>query len=114
MESNNLKKEKWIKENQEYILKWKEIYEKLYRQSLEEWWSTQRFEQEIGSSLLDSELRDFWFFCGSYIEQHPNGQLAKDLKKALKDLKEFGTLEPSEKRRFLKTMATVRRKKYGK
>ena len=31
MESDDLKKTQWIQENQEYILKWKAIYEKLYR-----------------------------------------------------------------------------------
>lgn len=113
MKSDDLKKTLWIKLNQEYILQWKAIYEKLFRQSLEGWWSTQRFEQEIGSSLPDPELRDFWFFCGSYIERYPNGQLAKEFKKVLRDLKEFGSLEPFTKRRFLKTMATLRRKKYG-
>ena len=77
-------------------------------------WSTEKFKQEIGSSLPEAELRDLWFFSSHYTWRHHKGILTEKFKQILRDLKEFGTLEPWKKRKFLKTMESLRRRKYEK
>ena len=99
----------WREQNKEAVEQWKKKYQEIIAQSRQEWWSTEQLETEIGASLGDQELRDIWFFARWYIGSH-RSPLANFFGETMKELKNFGTLEPARKRRIMKSIATTRRK----
>ena len=117
MTPHSEKSKKWREDNKELILKWKKKFEELLNRRTQEWWNAERFEMEIGSSLEDQDLRDAWFFITFYVASsspYSTSQLVKFYKDAINEIRDFGTLEPSRKRKLLRSVVTTRRKMHGK
>ncbi len=111
------KSKKWREENKVHIEEWKGKFKELLNRRTQEWWNTERFEMEIGSSLSDAKLRDAWFFITYYVAKstpYSKSQLVKFFKNAINEIIDFGILEPSRKRKLLKSVATIRRKTHGR
>lgn len=111
------KSKQWREKNKELVLKWKRKFDELLNRRAQEWWNAERLEMEIGSSLEDQDLRDAWFFITSYVARsspYSKSPLVKFYKDAINEIRDFGTMEPSRKRKFLKSIATTRRKTHGR
>ena len=104
------KSKNWRENNQNIILKWKKKFNELLDRRAHEWWDEEKFQMEIGNALEDQALKDIWFFAIFYISRYPRSSLSQFFSKAVEEIKNFGTLEPSRKNHLLKSTQTTRRK----
>ena len=103
----------WREQSKESITAWQKQITDLRNLSNLENWTSERFEIEI-AQRLDADLRKIWDFGSKYSRRYRKSQLGQAFKKALVEIIDYGTIEPSRKRGLLKAIETTRRKMHGK
>lgn len=104
---------RWREKNKESISEWQKTIADLRNLGNLENWSYERLEMEI-AQRLDTELRKIWDFSLMYSLKYKKSNLSKFFGSALSEIRDYGTIEPSRRRRLLKAIETTGRKMYGK
>ena len=103
----------WRQQNKDSVQKWQTEMNDLRNLANLENWTHERLDIEV-AQRLDTDLRKIWEFCYRYTARYRGSNLAKFFGEALAEIREYGTLEPSRKRRLLKAIETTGRKMHGK
>ena len=99
----------WREQNKEFIAQWRKKMDELRAWGYSENWHEERMEMEI-AQLLDKELRNIWDFGLLYIYRTKSGSLREAFVDAIREIREYGTIEPYWKNHLLKSIETTRRK----
>lgn len=109
MSFTNEKSRQWRHLHHQKIQEWRERIQELGRWANLERWTYERFDMELGQ-LLDQDLREIWFFAGFYVSRTKAGSLRKTFVDAIREIREYGTIEPSLKKRLLRAIQATKRK----
>jgi len=107
------KSKRWREENKASVDAWRKTIEDLRQLANLENWAYERLEIEI-AQRLDRELREIWDFGSWYSKKYPKSEFGLFLKKAVAEIVDHGTIEPSRKKRLLRAIETTRRKMHDK
>lgn len=107
------KSKQWREKNKESIADWRKTIEDLRNLANLENWSYERLDMEI-AQRLDTDLRKIWDFSLMYSLKYKKSNLGKFFGSALTEIRDYGTIELSRKKRLLAASETTRRKMHGK
>lgn len=99
----------WRKNNEKFIIEWQKRIEDLRNLGHLENWTYERLEFEIAQRLA-TDLRRIYDFACSYTRRYKTGKFRKYMADAVREIIDYGVVEPNRLKRLQKAIETTVRR----